>query len=318
MARKRRIKKKPVIILICIIILITVISIFTIKTIKELNYRKTIEYKLLQVGYNKDEINTLKNKTNDNFMNSLLDLEYDKMYLNIINEKYYIKNNLDNYIKYYEDHIDKNSTDVVALVNTGAYKEHYTDIKTSDINKNLLLINNKYYKLPDNYEPTDLVSIKNWYSYGDNKIRKEVYDKFIEMFNSAKESNYTLIINSAYRSLKEQQEVYNQILSTNTQEYTDGKAARPGHSEHQTGLAIDIITPGANGDNFDQTETFKWLENNSYKYGFILRYPKGKEYLTGYNYESWHFRYVGVEAATIIHNEGITFDEYYAYYVENV
>ena len=69
-------------------------------------------------------------------------------------------------------------------------------------------------------------------------------------------------------------------------------------------------------DDFEETKEYKWLIKNAYKYGFILRYPKDKEDITGYNYESWHYRYVGVEAAKIIHEENITFDEYYAYYVE--
>ena len=319
MKKRRRIKKKPVIILVCIIILIIVFSIFTVKTINEMNYRKTIEYKLLNVGYTKEEIDLLKNKTNDEFMNSLLDKEYDKVYLEILKEKYYIKAKLNDYINFYEDNLEKTSNEVVLLVNTNAYKEHYTDIKNTDTSKNNLMINNKYYKLSESYEPNDLVEVKNWYSYGsNNKLRKEAYESFVNMFNKAKEDNITLIINSSYRSYKEQQEVYNDYLSKNTQEYTDKYAARPGHSEHQTGLAIDLTTYGANGDNFDQTEAFRWLSENAFRYGYILRYPKGKETITGYNYESWHYRYVGVEAATTIHDSDITFDEYYAYYIENV
>ena len=317
--RRRRIKKKPVIILVCIIILITAITIFTINTIKELNYRKTYEYKLIQVGYTKEDYKLFKEKANEDYMNYLLKNDYDKIYIDILKEQYYIKDNLKEYISYYEDNIDTETSNIIALVNTGAYKEYYKDIIETDISKEYLMINNKYYKLPTNYKPDDLVTVKNWYSYGsNNKLRKEVYDKFLEMWESAKKDKITLIVNSAYRSEKEQKETYEEILSTNTQEYTDKKAARPGHSEHQTGLALDIITYGANGENFDKTDAFKWLQDNAHEYGFILRYPKGKEYLTGYNYESWHYRYVGVEAATIIHDNNITFDEYYAYYVKNV
>ena len=139
----------------------------------------------------------------------------------------------------------------------------------------------------------------------------------ISMFNAAKKENITIIINSAYRSYKKQEELYNQYLSQYGKEYTDAYAARPGHSEHQTGLTVDVTTYGSNGDNFDKTEAFKWLQDNAHLYGFILRYPKGKEDITGYDYESWHYRYVGVDAATTIHDNDITFDEYYAYYIEN-
>ncbi len=315
----RRIKKRPVAVLICSIILIIVITIFIINTVKELNYRKTIEYKLINIGYSKEEITLLTDKTNEDFMNSLLEKEYDEMYLSIIKEKYFIKDKINDYINYYEDNINTKPSDIIAIINTNANKEHYSEIKNSDIDKDILMINNKYYKLPDDYEPNDLVTIKNWYAYGsNNKIRQEAYNAFIDMYNAAKEQNITLIINSAYRSYKEQEEIYNEYLNKYTKEYTDSYAARPGHSEHQTGLALDITTYGANGKDFDQTEAFKWLQQNAHYYGFILRYPENKDYLTGYSYESWHFRYVGKEAATTIYNENITFDEYYSYYIENV
>lgn len=317
--RRRKIKKKPVLVLVCCIILIIVISIFTIKTINEVNYRKTIEYKLLNIGYSKDEITTLEKKTNDTFMNSLLDKEYDKMYLEIVNEKYFINDKINDYIEYYEKHLNSSSYDIIALINIGADKEKYTNIKNTDTSKDILMINNKYYQLSKDYVPDDLVNVKNWYSYGNNaKLREVAYNAFIEMYNAAKAQNLTIIINSSYRSYQEQEEIYNQYLSQHGQEYTDAYAARPGHSEHQTGLTMDVTTYGANGNNFEQTDVFKWLQDNAHLYGFILRYPKDKEYLTGYDYESWHYRYVGVEAATIIHDNNITFDEYYAYYIENV
>ena len=96
----------------------------------------------------------------------------------------------------------------------------------------------------------------------------------------------------------------------------DLKAARPGYSEHQTGLALDITTRLAEDEEFVNTEEFSWLKENAHKYGFILRYPEGKENITGYSYEPWHYRYVGIDVATKIYNENITFDEYYAYYIE--
>lgn len=317
--KRRKLKKKPIVVLLCTSILAIVLTIFIIKTVNELKYRDTLEFKLITQGYSKDKIELLEEKTNEDFMNSLLDREYDEMYLNIINEKYYIKSNLEKYIDYYENHLNSNSYDVVAIINVGADKEHYTNIKDTNTSYEKLMINNKYYKLPSDYEPNDLVDVSNWYSYGNGqKLRQEAYDAFVTMYNIALREDIKLIVNSSYRPYKEQEEIYNDYLSKYTQEHTDSYAARPGHSEHQTGLALDIITPGANGENFDSTEAFKWLENNAYKYGFILRYPKDKEYLTGYNYESWHFRYVGTEVATKIHDENITLDEYYAYYIENV
>ena len=315
--KKYKLKKNVLYGTFIFLILIVLISMYGKQKYDEYNYKKTIEYKLMQVGYNKDEIKIINDNTNEEFITYLLDNDYDKEYINIIKEPYYIKNNLTKYIEYYEDNIDTKTSDIIAIINTGSNKEYYKDIKETDTSKGTLMINNKYYKLPDNYAPDDLVTIKNWYSYGsNNKIKKEVYESFLKMYEDAKKEKITLIINSAYRSEKDQKKTYDEILKNNTQDFTDKKAARPGHSEHQTGLALDLITYGANGDNFDKTDAFIWLQNNAHEYGFILRYPKGKEYLTGYTYESWHYRYVGVEVATAIHDNDITFDEYYAYYVK--
>ena len=93
-------------------------------------------------------------------------------------------------------------------------------------------------------------------------------------------------------------------------------SARAGHSEHQTGLAIDIADLSLDYDNFEITKEFKWVKENAHKYGFIMRYPKGKFHITGFKYEPWHYRYVGIDVAKKIKEAGITFDEYYAYYVE--
>jgi len=119
------------------------------------------------------------------------------------------------------------------------------------------------------------------------------------------------------RDYDEQEETYEYYKSTKGEEYANNYAAQPGNSEHQTGLAFDILSPNSNTKNFDETEEFKWLQKNAYKYGFIMRYPKDKEDITGYKYEPWHYRYVGIEVAKQIHEEDITFDEYYAFYIEN-
>ena len=315
--RKYRLKKKPFIILGIIIILIVSLVCYCSKKIKEANYKKTIEYKLIQVGYSKDEIKLLTDKTDSEFMDSLLTIDYDPEYLEIIKEPYYMKKHLREYIDYYEDNLRLDSKNVVTNVNIGATKPWYENIKETDVSKDILMINNKVYKLPDKYVPNDLVTISNQYAYGDKpQLRKVAYDAFINMFNAAKQENLTIIINSAYRSYDYQVNLYNQYLKNYGQAYTDKYAARPGHSEHQTGLTVDVTTYGANADNFDKTKVFAWLQNHAYEYGFILRYPNGKENITGYEYESWHYRYVGVEVATQVYTENITYDEYYAFYLD--
>ena len=202
------------------------------------------------------------------------------------------------------------------MVNVGADNDPYTHTKKTDMDKEYAILVNKYNSLPEKYAPDDIVEMSNWYAYPDNRIRQTVYDAFKEMSEDAKESGYTLIVNSSYRSYEEQKEIYDDYERNRGKEYADKYAARPDFSEHQTGLSLDIFSPGANMSNFADTETYKWLKDNSYKYGFILRYPLGKEDITGYNYEAWHYRYLGKDLAKKVYDSGLTYDEYYAYYLD--
>ena len=168
-----------------------------------------------------------------------------------------------------------------------------------------ILIANKTYPLPSTYKPGGLTS-----------TTQEAFDK---MKAWAKKDGINLVIKSGYRSYATQKSTYNYYVSRDGVAKADTYSARPGHSEHQTGLAIDITSLEhpyiTNNDNsFDKSKEYEWLKNNCHKYGFILRYPKGKEHITGYNTESWHFRYVGVDVATKIYQENITFEEYIVKY----
>lgn len=309
---KRKIKRKPIVVIILIAILSTFGIIYAVKTI---NYHKTYEYKLLKVGYSKEEvveIEKLKNKTKD----YLLTIEYNKDVISLLNEKYFLEKNLKTYLEYYKDS-DYDLTDVVAVVNVGANNEWYTNTKKTDISKNELMLTNKFYSLDTSYNSDNMVKVSKQYSYGENQmVTQDTFDAFLSMFNAAKEEDLTLIINSSYRSYEDQEEIYNEYKSTRGEKAANKIAAKPGFSEHQTGMSIDIQTYGSTAKTFEEFDEFKWLQQNAHKYGFILRYPKDKEYLTGYEYESWHYRYVGIEVATYIHKNNITFDEYYAYFVE--
>ena len=310
---KRKMKKRPIFILIFIIIFIIVVISFIVRTI---NYHKTYDYKLGKQGFNKEEIVELK-KLKDDTLNYLLTITYNKDIVNIIKEKYFLEKNLSKYITYLEKNKDKDISDIISIVNVGADNDFYTNTKKTDTNKGILMLTNKYYGLDETYDDTTMKEISSTYSYGsDQMLVPEALNAFINMFKAAKKENLTLIINSSYRSYKDQDEVYNKYKDTKGEEYADSIAARPGYSEHQTGLAIDIQTYGSRAATFEEFDEFKWLQNNAHKYGIILRYPKDKEYLTGYSYESWHYRYVGISAATYIKENNITFDEYYAYFIE--
>ena len=120
---------------------------------------------------------------------------------------------------------------------------------------------------------------------------------------------------STYRTFEYQNNLYNGYVENFGIYYADHCSARPGHSEHQTGLAVDVEGSNKDYDNFEKSIEFKWMQNNAHKYGFILRYPKGKTHITGFKYEPWHYRYVGKMVAEIIYKENITLEEYYDKYI---
>ncbi|MCI9294442.1 MAG: M15 family metallopeptidase [Lawsonibacter sp.] len=131
------------------------------------------------------------------------------------------------------------------------------------------------------------------------------------MADAAREEGVSLRSVSAYRSYQRQTSTYNRYLSQDRQASVDTYSARPGHSEHQTGLALDINTASIPA-HFENTPAFAWLKEHCAQYGFILRYPQGKEGITGYRFEPWHYRYVGLEAAQACMSQGLTFEEYLA------
>lgn len=308
--------KKTIIFMILSIIIVLTIGISIALYIKDQNYKKTYDYKLGKIGYSKEEIINIK-KLDEDKINIILNHDYNKIIIEIVKKKYFLKKNLDKYLDYIKENNSNDLDNVIAIINVGSDKDWYTDPIYSNLDNNELILTNKFHKLSEDYEPDDLIDISNVYSYGENqKLRKVAYDAFINMFNDAKKDNITLIINSSYRSYQEQEKTYNDYSTWYGSNEADKIAARPGFSEHQTGLAIDIQSYKTNRNNFEESDAFKWLQNNAYKYGFVLRYPKDLEYLTGYSYESWHYRYVGVEIASYIQKNNITYDEYYSYYIE--
>ena len=164
-----------------------------------------------------------------------------------------------------------------------------------------VLIANKTYSLPSSYAPG---------------LQSSINNAFSNMKSDAKELGYDFYIGSGYRSYWDQKIIYNNYVSWDGQANADTYSARPGHSEHQSGLAIDVCDHNESAcisSGFDSTEQAKWINDNCYKYGLIIRYPESKIDITGYMYESWHLRYVGVELATKLYNDGnwITLEEYY-------
>ncbi len=319
MAKKKKLKKKVIYIFVTILTLLCLGSLFGIKTYQEYKYKQSYEYKLIEHGYSLENAKRLlKYYKKDEEIEKLLSIPRNDSILSLIEQKYYIHNNLERYLAY----MDKNKTmdlkDVITMVNVNRDYEYYEHEIPADVNKENLLIVNKYYKLSDDFEPKNLVTISNKYAYDNNQITEEANDAYISMWNAANEDGYKLIVNSSYRNYQDQEDVYDSIKQSKGSSQADKVAARPGHSEHQSGLAIDVfeINNQLTGT-FKDSPAYQWLQDNAYLYGYIERYPENKEDITGYSFESWHWRYVGKEVAKIIHDEDITYDEYYAYYIEN-
>ena len=131
------------------------------------------------------------------------------------------------------------------------------------------------------------------------------------MADGAKQDGILLRSVSAYRSYQHQKSTYNRYLKQYQQIMVDTFSARPGHSEHQTGLALDINVASSSA-HFERTPAFAWLKEHCAEYGFLLRYDQGKETITGYRFEPWHYRYVGQEIAKICMEQGLAYEEYLA------
>lgn len=155
-----------------------------------------------------------------------------------------------------------------------------------------ILVVNKSYSLPSDYAPG---------------LDPEAEAAFNRMAADAANEGLNIWIASGYRSYEYQNKIYNNYSSMYGSETADTFSARPGHSEHQTGLAIDM---NSIDDSFADTPESEWVKENCYKYGFIIRYPKDKEDITGYKYEPWHVRYLGEDAAEKVYNSGLTLEEY--------
>ena len=190
-------------------------------------------------------------------------------------------------------------------------KDHfYENIKIIDNPNTLDVLVNKNNKLPNNYIPKDLEILNVNYAYENKYMQREAKEMFEQLSSDAAKLGYKIIATSTYRTYDYQKDLYNFYVKDKGLDYADKCSARPGHSEHQTGLAVDVEGSNASYDDFEKSKEFNWMMENAHKYGFILRYPKGKEHITGFKYEPWHYRYIGKDAATIIYNEKITLEEY--------
>ena len=192
------------------------------------------------------------------------------------------------------------------------------NLRTASINdaNSLIVIVNKVRSLPASWKPDDLVKLQVPYNGRAEAryLRKEASDALTKMFEAAKSEGFELWAVSGFRSYSLQNTVFNKYANMYGVLSAQNVSARPGQSEHQTGLAIDISTRAMNYnlyESFGKSREGKWLAENAARFGFVLRYPKGSEDITGYKYEPWHFRYVGKDIAADVTEKGITLEEYF-------
>lgn len=174
-----------------------------------------------------------------------------------------------------------------------------------------LIVVNAWNELPEDYS-VELTELSNG-----QKVDSRIYPYLQEMFDAAREEGVYPVVREGYRTAEEQQEILEDRIQTYiNQGYSRSRAERtakewvalPGTSEHQLGIAVDI---NADKSMCSNEEVYAWLAENAYKYGFILRYPPEKQEITGTSYEPWHYRYVGVEVAREIYEQGICLEEYF-------
>lgn len=187
------------------------------------------------------------------------------------------------------------------------------DTISRDTGDRLILVN-KLHAVSSDYYPTDMVAVDGSLSTNQGLyFKREAYDAYLKMLGDAREAGLSFCICSTYRSYELQKTLYNNSLARNGAAYTYTYSAYPGRSEHHTGWAVDITSASMGyglSQNFINYPEGLWINNHCSEYGFIIRYPKGKTHITGYSYEPWHLRYVGIDTAKEITSKGITLEEY--------
>ena len=297
MKKKNRLKlhkKNFMILCLTIIVLIGSVTLLTRMVVKEISHKNKPQKTLSTKEIKLEELNNIDKKVN-----------------------YFNYNYLDRYINYKKKNNNLSDKQIVLNVNMNLdYKFYEKTIPSKYLNKEYILVN-KYYYVGEKYVPENLESLPLSYSRSGMKLTNVAKSALEELINAAKTDNMTILVTSSYRSYEYQVKLYNQYAEENSKEEADTYSARPGYSEHQTGLAVDIHNEKKVYTDFENTEEFNWMQENAYKYGFILRFPKDKVNETGYIYESWHYRYVGKDIAKYIHKNNISFEEYYARFIEN-
>lgn len=282
------------------------------------DYSNFIEYLnlLIEKGYTKEELSTFFSSFQENTIQSLTTLEYHNQILSYLNIPYFKEEDLVRYVSYQEDHEKESIENIITYVNIGIDQDFYTNVipVSKENAHSLTVLVNKYHQLPDDFVPKNLKQLDSQYTKWNGYLPmvEEAAKAFMKMSDDAKKEGLYILASSTYRSISTQRIIYNNYVKEDGTAKADTYSARAGYSEHHTGLAVDYATKEKEYNKIEGTKEDAWVRENAYKYGFVLRYPKGKEFITGYKYEPWHLRYLGVELATTLYEENLTYEEYLA------
>lgn len=259
----------------------------------------------------------------DDFFNSseILFIKENKITLNdLIPYLEYSSFNIYKYFEYQKliDTKDYSILEAINYINNPNYFNFYCSPRESIYQNTNTMLVNKCFFLDSSFTPSNLVYLKDTnlsYIKRENEemmIKKDILNSYQNLYTDALKNGFQLYIFSSYRDYNKQYHLYYNVNNQN-----DEYVARPGFSEHQSGYALDISTLNHGlTNNFQYSDEYKWLIENSYKYGFILRYPEEKENITGYKYEPWHFRFVGEDIAEFLYKNKLTLEEYILKYLE--
>lgn len=316
--KKKRLRLKKWVWVVLILIIFATIGFISYQKIKtKYEYEKSDEYLLINKGYTKEEIKLMEEILDKAKYEEIKNAKKkDETIIELISHEHFKKANYERYLSYLEKNRRASVDTAIDTINLNLdYKEYETGFSANP-NQGYEILVNKYYMLDSSYVPDNLEKISVRYSWGDNHyIKKEVYEAFLNMWEEASDSGLYLMINQGYYSYEESETAYNEAKAAKGEKYADKTYVRPGANDYQTGLSLAIFEKKSSSRaTFKDTEAYAWLTQNAYKYGFILRLPEGKENITKRSFEPWHWRFVGLKAAEIIHNNNITLEEYYANY----
>lgn len=251
----------------------------------------------------KNEIQIITPTVDDMFALPYIFQEY-------IDIPYFKSEYMERYTAYKDAHGELSAEEIITHCNMGIDVEFYSRESVEIENPSAIdVLVNKVYALPSDYEPNDLAIVE---SGRNTLMRAEAATAFNKLKEACKNEGFNIVAVSGYRTTAYQQTVYNNKVASSGVEYANKYVSRPGHSEHSTGLAVDVGINGTDYNAISKSEYYPTFYSMLEEYGFIVRYPNEKQDLTGYNYEAWHIRYLGLDVAKAVMESGLTYDEYVA------